>query len=168
MTVNVWPAMLTVPDRGWLDGVSSAVNATVPGPVPLWPAVRCTQEIDEVAAQVHPGPVLTATEPGPPKYGRFWLAGLMLNVQPEPWLTVNVRPAIVSVALRAGPVVDATPNWTVPFPVPLLPLVTVIHGTLLAAVHPHSGTVATATVLEPPVLATEYESGLTLKVQPEL
>ena len=92
----------------------------------------------------------------------------MLNVQPELWLTVNVRPAMVSVALRAGPVVDATPNWTVPFPVPLLPLVTVIHGTLLAAVHPHSGTVATATVLEPPVFATEYESGLMPNVQPEL
>ena len=55
-----------------------------------------------------------------------------------------------------------------PFPVPVLPLVIVIHDTLLVAVHPHSGTVATATVLEPPVLATEYESGLMLNVQPEL
>ena len=66
VTVNVWPAMLSVPDRGWLDGVSSAVNATVPGPEPVWPAVRCTHGIDEVAAQVHPGLVVTATEPGPP------------------------------------------------------------------------------------------------------
>ena len=124
--------------------------------------------IDEAAIQVHPGLVLTATEPGPPKYGRFWLAGLMLNVQPEAWLTVNVRPAMVSVPLRAGPVVDATPNCTVPLPVPLLPLVIVIHDALLAAVHAHSGTVATATALEPPALATENESGLMVNVQPEL
>jgi hypothetical protein len=92
----------------------------------------------------------------------------MLKVQPELWLTANVRPAMVSVPLRAGPVVGATPNWTVPFPVPLLPLVIVIHDALLVAVHAHSGTVATATALEPPVLATEYESGLMLNVQPEL
>jgi hypothetical protein len=92
----------------------------------------------------------------------------MLNVQPEPWLTVSVRPAMVSVPLRAGPVVGATPNWTVPFPVPLPPLEIVIHGALLVAVHPHSGTVATATAVEPPVLATEYDSELMLKVQPEL
>ena len=69
--MNVWPAMLTVPDRGWLEGVSSAVNATVPGPVPLWPAVRRTHGIDEAAVQTHPGLVVTATEPDPPKYGRF-------------------------------------------------------------------------------------------------
>ena len=64
---NVWPAMLTVPDRGRLDGVSSAVNVTVPGLVPLWPEVMRTHDSDEVAVQVHPMPVLTATEPDPPK-----------------------------------------------------------------------------------------------------
>lgn len=63
---NVWPAMLTVPDRGRLEGVSSAVNPTVPGPVPLWPEAMRTHEIDEVDVQVHPALVLTATEPGPP------------------------------------------------------------------------------------------------------
>jgi hypothetical protein len=69
--VNVWPAMLTVPDRDRLEGVSSAVNATVPGPEPLWPAVRRSHESDEAAVQGHPALVFTATEPGPPKYGRF-------------------------------------------------------------------------------------------------
>ena len=64
---NAWPAMLTVPDRGRLEGVSSAVNATVPAPVPAWPEVMRTHEIDEAAVQVHPGLVPTATEPDPPK-----------------------------------------------------------------------------------------------------
>jgi hypothetical protein len=66
-TVKVWPAMVTVPDRGRLEGVSSTTNATVPGPAPAWPAVMRTQGIDEAAVQVHPVLVLTATAPGPPK-----------------------------------------------------------------------------------------------------
>ncbi len=64
---NVWPAMLSVPDRGRLVGVPSAVNATVAAPVPLWPEVMCTHDVDEAAAQGHPALVLTATEPDPPK-----------------------------------------------------------------------------------------------------
>jgi hypothetical protein len=32
----------------------------------------------------------------------------MVKLQPELWLTTKVRPAIVSVPLRAGPVVGAT------------------------------------------------------------
>ena len=68
---NVWPAMLSVPDRGRLVGVPSEVNATVPAPVPLWPEVMCTHDVDEAAAQMHPALVLTATAPGPPKWGTF-------------------------------------------------------------------------------------------------
>ena len=72
------------------------------------------------------------------------------------------------VPLRAPPVFAATVKPTEPLPVPLAPEVTVIHDALLAAVHAHSGTVATATALEPPALATENESGLMVNVQPEL
>ena len=35
-----------------------------------------------------------------------------------------------SMALRAGPVVGAAANWTVPVPLPLLPLAIVIHDAL--------------------------------------
>ena len=42
---------------------------------------------------------------------------------------------MVSVPVRAVPVFAATEYVTVPFPVPVLPLVTVIHATLLTAVH---------------------------------
>ena len=68
---NVWPAMLSVPDRGRLVGVPSAVNATVLAPVPLWPEVMCTHDVGEVAVQVHPALVPTATETDPPKKGTF-------------------------------------------------------------------------------------------------
>jgi hypothetical protein len=90
----------------------------------------------------------------------------MPKVQPELWLTVNVRPATVSVPLRAGPVVAATANWTVPFPFRLPAFVIVIHDALLVAVHSHPATVVTATVPEPPVWRTDDESGLMLKRQP--
>jgi hypothetical protein len=90
----------------------------------------------------------------------------MPNVQPELWLIANGRPAMVSVPLRAGPVVGATANWIVPFPFRLPPLVIVIHDALLVAVHSHPGAVVTATVPEPPLLATEYDSGSMLTWHP--
>jgi hypothetical protein len=90
----------------------------------------------------------------------------MLKVQPELWLTVNVRPATVSVPVRAGPVVATTANWTVPLPFRLPAFVIVIHDALLAAVHSHPATVVTATVPEPPAFGTDDESGLMLKRQP--
>lgn len=92
----------------------------------------------------------------------------MLKLQPELWPTTNVRPPMDSVPLRAGPVVGATANWTVPFPFPLPPLVIVIHDALLVAVHSHPAPVVTATVPAPPVCATECDSALMLKRQPPL
>ena len=50
-------------------------------------------------------------------------------------VTVNGRPAIVSVPVRAAPVLEATLNATEPLPVPVAPDVTVIHEALLLAVH---------------------------------
>jgi hypothetical protein len=60
-------------------------------------------------------------------------------------VTVKVEPAIVSVPVRSGPVFAATVKLTVPEPVPLAPLVTVIQFTLLAAVHAHPDCVVTVT-----------------------
>jgi hypothetical protein len=68
---NVWLATLIDPDRGRLEGVSSAVNVRVPGPVPLWPDVMWIHGSDALAVQAHPGLVLTAMEAGPPKYGAW-------------------------------------------------------------------------------------------------
>jgi hypothetical protein len=58
--------------------------------------------------------------------------------------------AIVSVPLRAAPVLAATLNPTEPLPVPLAPDVTVIHATVLVAVHAQVAPLVTVTV---PVLA---------------
>src|SRR5262249_3217285 len=57
-------------------------------------------------------------------------------------VTVNVSPAIVKIPVRSAPVVfAATVYATVPFPVPLDPLVTMTQLALLPAVHIHEGCV---------------------------
>jgi hypothetical protein len=72
-------------------------------------------------------------------------------------LTVKVRPAIVIVPLRAAPVFAATLNDTLPLPLPLAPLVIVIHVTLATAVHAQVLLDAvTVTVLAPPAAATVW------------
>ena len=64
-------------------------------------------------------------------------------------VTANDKPAIVSVAVRAAPVLAATARVTDPLPVPLPP-VTVIHAGAPVVVQVHPAVVVTATVLEPP------------------
>jgi hypothetical protein len=68
-------------------------------------------------------------------------------------LTVNVSPAIVSVPLRAAPVLAVTLNSTDPLPLPLAPDVMLIHVALVAAVHPHPLVVDTATGVPAPAVA---------------
>lgn len=58
--------------------------------------------------------------------------------------TANTRFAIAIVPLRAAPVLASTVNVTVPFPLPVAPDVTVIHGTVLLADQAHPGGDATA------------------------
>jgi len=67
---------------------------------------------------------------------------------------VNVCPPIVSVPLREAAVLAATVNDTDPFPLPDAPEVTVIHGTLLLAVHAQPPAVVTFVVPEPPDAGT--------------
>jgi hypothetical protein len=74
-------------------------------------------------------------------------------------LTVNVLPAIVAVPVRAAPRLAAINRLTVPEPLPALPLVTVIHGALEAAVHEQPPAVVTVTGSDPPSAATGDESG---------
>jgi hypothetical protein len=88
------------------------------------------------------------------------------NVQPCPWLTVNVRPAIVSVPDRAGPLVAATLKVTLPAPLPFAPAVIVIHGALFDAVHAQPPPAATDTVPVPPVAGMLWTSGDIAYVQP--
>ena len=76
-------------------------------------------------------------------------------------MTVNVWPAIVSVPLRAAPVLAVTLNSTDPLPLPIAPDVRLIHDALVAAVHPHPLLVDTATGLPAPaVAATDWLVGV--------
>ena len=70
--------------------------------------------------------------------------------------TVNVRPAIVSVPVRAAPVLPATLNATDPLPVPMAPDVTVIHSAALAEVHWHVLAAETVTGVPAPPAALMF------------
>ena len=71
-------------------------------------------------------------------------------------VTVNARPAIVSVPVRAAPPLAATLNATVPLPAPVAPAVTVIHDALEAAVHWHVVAAATVTGVPAPPAAPMF------------
>jgi hypothetical protein len=90
----------------------------------------------------------------------------MEYVHPCPWFTVKVRPAIVSVPERPGPLVEATVKFTVPFPVPLAPAVIEIHGRLLAAVQAQPGGATTDTLPVPPDAGTDCASDEIANVHP--
>jgi hypothetical protein len=66
------------------------------------------------------------------------------------WVIAIAVPVIVSVAVRSGPVFAATANWTVPFPEPDAPCVTVRKLALLTAVHAQVLAVATEMEADPP------------------
>ena len=59
-------------------------------------------------------------------------------------------PVIVRIAVRAAPVFGATANWTLPFPEPEAPCVTVRNAALLVAVHVHVLGVVTEIDADPP------------------
>ena len=68
VTVNVWPptTMLSVRDA---PVFAAAVNATVPLPLPLAPAVMVIHDAPVVAVHVHPAGAVTLKEPVPPAAG---------------------------------------------------------------------------------------------------
>lgn len=79
---------------------------------------------------------------------------------------MTVRPATVRLPERAPPVFGAMMKLTLPSPAPVNPDATVIHGTLLTAVHAHRLDVITETVRVPPVAEMEKDVGVTLSEQP--
>jgi hypothetical protein len=71
-------------------------------------------------------------------------------------VTVKVWPAIVNAPVRAAPVLAATVKVTDPLPLPVAPEVTVIHCTLLAAVHAHPTAAVTVTGVPAPPVAARF------------
>ena len=126
VTVNVWPAMVSVPVRA-APVLAATLNATVPGPLPLAPLVTVIQVVLLTPVHAHPVAAVTADAARPAARGdRLSSFDAIAYVHGAAWVTVNVWPAMVSVPVRAAPVLAATLNATVPVPLPLAPLVTVI------------------------------------------
>jgi hypothetical protein len=107
LTVKVCPAAVIVAVLAG-PAFAAALNPTVPLPVPVAPAEIVSHAASAVAAHAQPPAAWTSKEPDPPPAATDAFADVMVNVQPCPWLTVNVRPAMVTVPDRLGPVVPLT------------------------------------------------------------
>jgi hypothetical protein len=105
--------------------------------------------------------VVTVSVPVAPAGAAVISVGVTVNVHDALGsLMVNVRPAIVSVALRAVvPVFDPALYPTFPEPVPLPPLVMVTHVEPLEAVQLQFDAVVTATVPLPPLAGSAWLVG---------
>jgi len=75
VTVNVWPAIVSVPVRELVSVLAVTENAVVPLPVPLAPAVIVIQVALLVAVQAQPLLVATLELPLPPQDGNEAPAG---------------------------------------------------------------------------------------------
>jgi hypothetical protein len=132
---------------------------TVPEPLPVSPLLIDIQNADVDAVQLHPAAVVTDTVPVPAAEVTVVFVGVTENVQLIPaCVTVNVRPAMVSVPVRDEvDVLAATLNVTPALPLVFGPApdVIVIHETLLDADHEQSAGIVTETTRLPPVAGSE-------------
>jgi hypothetical protein len=127
LTVNVRPAIASVPDRPG-PFVDATVKLTVPLPLPLPPAVIEIHGALLLALQAQPPGAVTETPPLPPAGATDCDSGDIAKVHASPCVTVTVCPATVNVPARWGPFAAATLNETVAPPLPFVFDATVIHG----------------------------------------
>jgi hypothetical protein len=123
------------------------VTAYDPVPVPVPDAIAVTQDAETEEFHAQPACVVTLIEPVPPFGGTVTRSGVTVNVQDAlGCVTRKLLPAIVSVADRGdGAVLAPAAKPTLPEPLPVAPLVMVIHATGLLAVHAQPGDVVTVT-----------------------
>lgn len=145
--------------------MASAVKRMRADPVP--PVVN-TEIHGTLSDAVHaqPASVSNSNSTVPPEAGTVALVGSLLKVQPCPWFTVNVRPAMVNDPERDGPVVAAALKRTVPLPLPAAPDAIVSHDALLVAVHVQPAAAVTATLPSPPPAPIDCVSGSIAYVHP--
>jgi hypothetical protein len=169
VTVNVCPPIVSVPVRSGLL-FTATLNATLPLPVPVAPAVIVSHGTALVAVQLQVAAAVTAIGgvDAPPAAGTVRLVGLIVTAQPLCCVTVNVCPPMVSVPTLSGLLFVATLNSTFPLPVPLAPAVIVSHGTALVAVQAQLAAAVTAIggVEAPPAADTVRLVGLIVTAQP--
>src|SRR5439155_1214563 len=161
------PPAVIVPLRDVVDVFAAAVNETDPLPVPLAPAVIVIHVSVVVAVHEHPAGDVTVSVPEPPPTATACDAGDSVEVHGTPaCVTVKVLPATVSVPVRDVPAVfAATLNVTLPLPEPDAPVVTVIHASLLTAVHAHPVGAVTVVLPVPPPATTDWLAGEIVSVQ---
>jgi hypothetical protein len=150
-------------------------NATVPLPVPDAPLATVSHETLAEAVQAHvSAEAVTVVDPVPPVSETDCAFGAIANVHggggggaAAAWVTVNVFPAATIVADWVDVAVLATTvKATVPLPVPDAPDVSLIHATLVDAVHAHVPAEAvTAIEPDPPASPTFCESDESENVQ---
>src|SRR5437868_12963814 len=66
LTVNVWPATVSVPARASGELLAATEKLTIPLPLPLAPAVTVSHAAFLTAVQPQPAPAVTPTDPVPP------------------------------------------------------------------------------------------------------
>ena len=164
VTVNVWPATVSVPLRGDVLVLADALKPTLPLPLPLAPLVTVSHPVLLLTpVQVHPVGAVTFVEPVVLPAAIDWLGGEMEYVHGAPaCVTLNVWPPTVNVPVRGSELAFADAlKPTLPLPLPLAPLVTVSHPVLLLTpVQAHPVGAATAVEPGPPVDATDWLGGV--------
>lgn len=136
-----------------------------PEPLPLAPPVTDSHGESDLAAAVHghPSVVVIVVVSAGTVMQTLNTIGATEYWQPpiSPDCVIAIVCAATTRSARRGSVVVFldTANETVPFPVPCAPAITVNHGALLAADHPHDGAAVTATVPEPASFENDVRSG---------
>jgi hypothetical protein len=115
-----------------------------------------------LAVQAQPVAAVTLTVPLPAADVTLADAGEIVGAHAAAacCVTVNVDPAMVSVPVRlVVPVLAALLNVTVPDPEPDAPVLTVIHATLLTAVHEQPVPAVIVLLPVPPAAAIDCDEG---------
>ena len=164
VTVNVWPATVSVPLRGDVFGLADALKPTLPVPLPVAPLVTVSHPVSLLTPlQPQPAGAVTLVEPVALPAAIDWLGGEMEYVHGAPaCVTLNVWPPTVNVPVRGTELAFADAlNPTLPLPLPAAPLVIVSHPVLLLTpVQSHPVGAATAVEPVPPVDATDWLGGV--------
>jgi hypothetical protein len=97
VTVNDFPAIVSVADRDRLPVLGATAKVTVLDPVPVAPPEIVTHGMRLEAVQLQPDVVVTVTVPLPPPGSNAWLVGEIVKAHAvvAGWITANDLPAMV-------------------------------------------------------------------------
>jgi hypothetical protein len=169
VTVNVWPPAVIVPVRGEVVVFAATVNATVPLPKPLAPAVTVIQAALLDAFHAQPALVVTVNEPLPPVASMDCDTGAIAyahGVVAAACVTETTCPAMTMVADRElVSVFCATVYVRLPLPVPAPVPEMVIQVALVNELQLQPAPAVTVTDALPPAAGSDCDVGVTLNVQ---